>query len=31
MSNYRILANVYTDEIVIGVFAVGHGKEIYKK
>ena len=31
VGNYRILANIYDDEIVIEVFAVGHRKDIYKK
>lgn len=31
VGNYRILANIYDDEIVIEVFAVGHCKDIYKK
>lgn len=31
VGNYRILVNIYDDEIVIEVFAVGHRKDIYKK
>ena len=31
VGNYRILANIYDDEIVIEVFAVGYRKDIYKK
>ncbi|MGT2803340.1 type II toxin-antitoxin system RelE family toxin [Streptococcus henryi] len=29
VGNYRILANIYDDEIVIEIFAVGHRKDIY--
>lgn len=29
VGDYRILANIYDDEIVIEVFAVGHRKDIY--
>lgn len=29
VGNYRILANILDDEIIIEVFAVGHGRDIY--
>lgn len=29
VGNYRILANIYDDEIVIEIFAVGHRKDVY--
>ncbi|MDG3141445.1 type II toxin-antitoxin system RelE/ParE family toxin [Streptococcus suis] len=29
VGNYRILANIYDDEIVIEIFAVGHRRDIY--
>ena len=31
VGNYRILANIYDDEIVIEVFAVGHRKDIHSR
>ena len=31
VGNYRILATIYDDEIVIEAFALGHRKDIYKK
>lgn len=31
VGNFRILATIYDDEIVIEAFAVGHRKDIYKK
>ena len=29
VGNYRILANIYDDQVVIEVFAVGHRRDIY--
>lgn len=30
LGNYRILAEIYDDEIMIFIFALGHRREIYK-
>ncbi|MGV3050509.1 type II toxin-antitoxin system RelE family toxin [Streptococcus hyovaginalis] len=29
VGNYRILANIYDDEIVIEIFTIGHRRDIY--